>query len=156
MMLKTHLAIGIFIMLVFLPFVTYKIPFILIGVFACVLPDFDTRFSKFGRNPIARIMQLFTTHRGAVHSITVCTIFSLILAVFIPMFCFGFFLGYSSHLLADSFTEMGIMAFWPSKKLVSKGFVKTGKTFEKLLFWGFAFGSVLLSIFYIVNYFELV
>ena len=49
---------------------------------------------------------------------------------------FPFFLGYSVHLFADSFTVDGIRFFWPFKAR-SAGLLKVGGATEHALFVGF-------------------
>jgi inner membrane protein len=145
MLIKTHLAISVFAIILFFPYVNYPIQFIFLALFATVLPDFDTRFSKYGKNYFARVLQFFTKHRGMLHSITLCTLLSLLLAIFTPILAFGFFLGYSLHLLADSFTEKGIPLFWPLK-YNAKGFIKTGGVVEKGIFFTIIIADFLLVI----------
>ena len=45
----------------------------------------------------------------------------------------GFFMGYSVHLIADSFTKSGIQPFWPLKTR-SKGPISTGGKIEDSIF----------------------
>lgn len=129
MLLKTHLAISIFFILLFLPSVEYKIIFIILAIIATYLPDIDSRYSRIGRKKTARILQWFTKHRGMFHSFTFLLIITLFLVLFFPIIAFGFFLGYGLHLFADSFTKEGIRLFYPSKN-VSKGGIRTGGKIE--------------------------
>lgn len=155
MLLRTHIAFCVLGILLIIPFVSHKATFVCVALFATIFPDFDTRFSKYGKNLIARTMQAFTKHRGAVHSLTMCTILSLILAMFFPIAALGFFTGYSFHLIADSFTQMGIVVFWPIKKFTAKGVIETGKLGEKIIFLCLMLVNVLLVAFYFGNYFKL-
>ena len=145
MIKKTHLAIGLAISLYFLPFVKYKLLFIPIILIASLLPDIDSRFSHVGKKKIFRPVQIFFEHRGPLHSYTVCIIISLIFAFFYPIFALPFFLGYSFHLLADSFTVRGIKPFWPLK-YVSNGIIKTGGLTDRSIFWCFAVMDVFLFV----------
>ncbi|MFA6022997.1 MAG: metal-dependent hydrolase [Candidatus Pacearchaeota archaeon] len=136
MLIKTHLTITIFAIILFLPLVNNPISFVAVTLVATVLPDFDNRFSKYGKNIAAKATQLVTHHRGFAHSLTICFLISLILAIFIPILAFGFFLGYSLHLMADSFNKIGITPFWPYSKKAF-GFVEMNTVVEKGIFFGF-------------------
>ena len=94
-------------------------------LFASLLPDIDCANSLIGRK--TKIISFFFTHRGFFHSITAMALFSMLIYAFIPdkMIVSGFFLGYSSHLLLDSFNKSGIQWLWPVNKRI-KGFIKTG------------------------------
>lgn len=129
MLLKTHLAITVFFILLFLPSVDHKIIFCVVAIIATYLPDIDSRYSTLGRKKIARILQWFTKHRGVFHSFTFLVVGTILLVFLWPVASLGFFLGYGLHLLADSFTKDGIVPFYPLK-VTSKGPVKTGSFFE--------------------------
>ena len=137
-MYRTHIVIAVFFILLFLPNVNSKIVFIITSLFAVMLPDIDTAFSKFGRAKVARIVQLFTRHRGFFHSFTFCIVVSVMLAFFpyTVVLTLPFFLGYSVHLLADSFTYEGIMPFWPYKRRISWK-IPVGGIVEKSIFVSF-------------------
>ncbi len=133
MLFRTHLAIGVFALVLFLPVVESKLFFGMMVLIGTLVPDIDNAFSKFGRNFFSKFVQATTSHRGIVHSLTLCFGLSLVLAFFIPVLAFGFFLGYSLHLIADSFTKRGIKPFWPWKK-TAQGFLVTGSVVEKGVF----------------------
>lgn len=133
MMLKTHFAISLFFIILFFPIVESKIVFTITCLFATMLPDMDSRFSTIGKKWIVRILNFFSKHRGFFHSYTFLLLITLIFALYLPVLAFGFFLGYGLHLFADSFTQYGIVAFWPSKRVVSGG-LRTGGKIEKSLF----------------------
>jgi membrane-bound metal-dependent hydrolase YbcI (DUF457 family) len=132
MMLKTHFAISLFFIILFFPIVNSKIIFTVVCLFATILPDMDSRFSKIGKRFIVRILNFFSKHRGFFHSYTFLLLITLIFTLYLPVVAFGFFLGYGLHLFGDSFTHYGIVAFWPSKRVVS-GSLKTGGKIEKSL-----------------------
>lgn len=153
MLLKTHFAVAFFAILLFFPFVNNKAVFVILVLIATVIPDLDTRFSKFGRkNPLTFILGFFTKHRGALHSVTLCFIIALILAFFIPILAFGFFLGYSVHLICDCFTKKGIQPFWPYKG-ISEGFLLTGGKIEKGIFTGFIIVDLILLFVTLIRFF---
>jgi inner membrane protein len=124
MLLRTHLAIVLFFILLLLPAVNSKFIFVTIALIATLIPDVDSRFSKIGHKKIARVLQFFTKHRGAIHSFTFLIMITFALALFVPVIALGFFLGYGVHLLADSFTIEGIRPFYPSR-MKSSGVVRT-------------------------------
>ncbi|MFA5992421.1 MAG: metal-dependent hydrolase [Candidatus Pacearchaeota archaeon] len=153
MMRKTHIALAILGVLILLPFVKSKMIFAAMAVVATLLPDLDSRSSRLGRNPLMRPVQWITGHRGVLHSLTFCLLVSIALAIFIPILALGFFLGYSIHLFADSFTVMGISAFWPVKSIVSRGRIETGGRFESILLVLTMMGICLLGGAYLVSMF---
>ncbi len=143
MIKRTHLAIGTALTLYFLPFVKYKAFFIPIVIISSLLPDIDTIRSHLGKKKIFRPVQAFLTHRGPMHSYTICILISLIFAFFFPIFALPFFLGYSFHLFADSFTVNGIRPFWPFKFSTS-GVIKTGSMLDKTIFFVFLIIDIFL------------
>jgi len=135
-MMKTHLAIVVFSILFLIEHVTYKFAFVVVALLATFIPDIDSGFSTLGKWNIFRPIQFFTKHRGVIHSFTLCVIFSVALALYLPIYALPFFLGYSIHLFADSFTVEGIRPFWPLKRM-SQGPLHVGGTLENVLFVGF-------------------
>lgn len=133
MLFKTHLAFGILMILVFLNYVSNKIVFAIMVIVATILPDLDSRNSKYGNEPILMPLQAVTHHRGFIHSFTTAAILAGLIAIKWPVASFGFFVGYSIHLVMDSFTKKGIQPFWPFK-WESKGPITTGGRIEEILF----------------------
>lgn len=120
--------------LIFLPHLSAnKTIFVVVMLIATLLPDIDTEFSMLGKYRIFRVLQFFVKHRGIMHSFTSCLLVSVLLAIFLPSAALGFFLGYSLHLFADSFTQEGIRPFWPWKR-ESKWHFRTGSYAETTLF----------------------
>jgi membrane-bound metal-dependent hydrolase YbcI (DUF457 family) len=136
MIKRTHLAIGLALALLFLPGVNYKLVFFPIVLVCALLPDIDSPDSYFGSSKIWRPFQFIVKHRGVFHSFTLCILVSLVFAFVLPIVALPFFLGYGSHLLADSFTQEGITPFWPWKK-ASQGSLRTGGSVESGIFVGF-------------------
>jgi inner membrane protein len=130
MLIRTHLAITGFFILLLISSVEYKLIFMVFALLATYVPDIDSRFSTLGSKKIARVLQFFTKHRGIIHSFTFLLVLTFFIALFFPIASLGFFVGYASHLFADSFTIEGIKPFYPSKA-VSKGKVATGGVVEK-------------------------
>ena len=145
MLLRTHYAIIIFFILLFLPVVNDKLVFIFVALIATQIPDIDSRYSKLGHRKIARILQWFTQHRGMIHSFTFLLSLTIILILILPILGLGFFLGYGIHLLADSFTVDGIRPFYPSRKKIS-GKVRTGGRLEIIILFLFVILDVGLGI----------
>ena len=146
MMMKTHLVIGAFAAVFFLPHMAHKLIFVPVILIASLLPDIDSGFSTFGKKPIFKPLQMMTKHRGIIHSFTLCIAISIFFAFYFPIVAFPFFLGYALHLLADSWTIEGIKPFWPLKE-VSKGKVKVGGVLEEGIFMVF---SILTVVFFIL------
>ena len=143
MLNRTHLVIALFFVLLFFPLVENKITFSLIALFSSMVPDIDVSTSKLGKRRIFRPLQFFIKHRGFFHSLLFMVLILSFFLVFYPAGAFAFFVGYSSHLIADSFTPEGVRFFYPSKKAIS-GNIKSGGKLEKLVFILFVFLDVFL------------
>lgn len=143
MIWKTHLAIGLAVALFFSTHVGNPLLFIPLVLVSSLFPDIDSRFSYIGRKTIAKPAQLVADHRGIIHSYTLCITLSIIIAFFYPMIALPFFLGYSFHLFADTFTSQGIRPFWPFKG-VSKGFITTGGKIDRIIFYIFVIIDIIL------------
>lgn len=145
MLRRTHLAIGIGIALYFLPHVTNKLLFIPIVLIASLMPDIDSVSSYVGNPKLFRPIQMIVNHRGIFHSYTFAIAITLLLAFFYPVSALPFFLGYSFHLLADSFTVQGIRPF-PPFKAESKGLIRTGSKVEQGILLVFILIDIVLFI----------
>jgi len=143
MMKRTHLIIALAFALLFLPHVNYKLIFFPVVLICSLLPDIDSSHSQYGNQWFLRPLQFVSKHRGILHSLSFCILFSLALAFIFPILALPFFIGYSSHLASDSFTQEGITPFWPSKK-TSSGFIRTGGKTEKGVFLVFFILNVIL------------
>lgn len=143
MIKRTHLLIGLAFALLFLPNVNNKFIFFPVVLICSLLPDIDSPSSYFGHNKIFRPLQWVSQHRGVLHSFTACIIGSAALAFFVPILALPFFLGYASHLVADSFTREGITPFWPWNR-TSNGPIITGGNSEYPVFIGFLIINAIL------------
>ena len=132
-MLRTHVAIVAFFILLFLPHISSKFIFVIVALAATYLPDIDTGFSTLGKSGVGTVTQFFTRHRGVLHSFSFCIPISLLFAWFIPVLALPFFLGYSLHIFSDSFTKDGVRPFWPMK-FESKWHFRTGGLTESTSF----------------------
>jgi inner membrane protein len=142
MLLRTHFLAGLFFALFLLP-QENKIFFLGIALIASIIPDIDSKFSKIGKKKILRIFQFFVKHRGVVHSLIFLLIIILVLLYFWPIAILPFAIGFGSHLLMDGLTRQGVRIFYPLKFKV-RGFVKTGKRFETLIFVLLLIGNLFL------------
>jgi inner membrane protein len=151
MLLKTHLAIAIFFILLFVEHIQNKFIFVSMVLIATALPDLDNASSEMGKYLIFKPFQFFVKHRGFVHSFTTAIVLSIIIAYFWPVASLGFFIGYSVHLISDSFTKQGIQPFWPLKTK-SSGFINSGGRIEESLFFSLIFVNIILSFFvFVIN-----
>lgn len=142
MIWRTHLAITVFAILIFIPNISYPLIFSIVALFASLVVDIDSYCSLIGNKKIARPLQFFTQHRGIIHSLTFAIVLSLIISFFSPKIALPFFVGYGIHVFVDAFTVDGVQPFWPYKA-ESRGLLKTGRHSEAVLFLFF----VLLDLF---------
>lgn len=147
MLMRTHIAISLFVGLLFISLIYEKTIFLAVLLIATLLPDMDNAHSYISHKigPLKRIFLFFSEHRGFFHSLTYCIIITSILVVFFPLIALPFFMGYSLHLLADSFTVQGVRAFWPHVTH-TKGKITVGGFAERVVFATF----VLLDLLFIV------
>jgi len=133
MLIRTHIAITICAILIFISSVEHKLIFVLVMLIATFIPDVDSKFSTLGKKKTFRVLQFFIKHRGIMHSFTFLLLISFFLVLFFPVIALPFFLGYGLHLFADSFTVRGIKSFYPYKK-ISSWKIKTNKKSEAIVF----------------------
>jgi len=144
MLLYTHLAATILAIIMFLPNVSYKVLFVVVALIATIIPDVDSPGSKIGRLFPAKVLRLFTKHRGILHSLTFIAVISLIFALIVPVIALPFFAGYCSHLILDSFTIEGIVPFWPYNRTVSWHIRTGGK--REWIFLGVVIALIILAL----------
>jgi inner membrane protein len=152
MLARTHLVITLFIVLLFFSSEQNFALFLFVSLFATLLPDIDTPYSKIGKHKLFRIINFFTKHRGIIHSFTFLFAVSVILLIFFKEILIPFVLGYASHLLADCFTIQGVRLFYPFK-LKIRGKLRTNGLIENLLFVIFGFMDFFLAFNYFFNVF---
>lgn len=133
MLLRTHLAFAVLMIVLFMNHVNNQWIFIAMVLIGTILPDLDTGFSSWGRHWIFRPLQFFVKHRGIIHSLIAAVAISFLLAVFWPIGSLGVFIGYSVHIILDSFTKEGTQPFWPLKAR-SHGFISSGGRIEDSIF----------------------
>ena len=133
MLLRTHLAMSLFVAAIFWHSVSSKILFTLLLFVATVLPDIDNSKSYISsKTKLSKIVGFFSKHRGFFHSMTFAVLLGLLIAIFFPAIALPIFLGYSLHIFADSFTKEGVQTLWPLS-IQSKGRLTTGSWFEYIL-----------------------
>jgi membrane-bound metal-dependent hydrolase YbcI (DUF457 family) len=150
--MKTHLAVSIVLILLFLPTVTHPVSFVVIALVATLLPDIDSSFSTLGKHRTFRPIQSLVRHRGLFHSFTFLFLITFFFVLFLPVVALPLFLTYSLHIFLDSFTIEGVRPFYPFKKNIS-GKIRTGGKFETGFFMAFVFIDVLLFFFWINSLF---
>ena len=96
---KTHVAVGI---AATLPIIVSYSPIAAIGLLAAIVPDWD--------------MRLGIKHRTITHSLIALLISTIV--IILCNFSIGlvWFISYTSHLILDSFTKMGVPLFYLSNK----------------------------------------
>jgi membrane-bound metal-dependent hydrolase YbcI (DUF457 family) len=149
-MFRTHLAVAVFLTLLFLPAVVYKWSFVIVLLFCSFLPDIDMSQSYLGKHRILRPLQWIVKHRGIFHSITLTLVITIVLMLYYPILALPFFLGYAGHLVSDALTQEGIRPWWPFKNEI-KWKVRTGGRTEKMVFYILCTGSFLLLVRLIVS-----
>ena len=151
MLLRTHLAISFAIAFYFVNFVSHEFWFISVVLLSGILPDFLHRF--FSINNISDKFQIKEPQGGIFHTYTFCVLVSIIMLFIHPfaaVLALPFFIGYSFHLLADSFTKRGIRPFWPIKT-VSSGMVDSGGKVETSIFFVFVVLSIIFFLGYVLS-----
>lgn len=150
MLFKTHLAINFFFALFFSNYIQHKTIFIALVLFATAFPDIDNLNSYISKKArtLSKIVHFFFKHRDFFHSITFVVLLSFLLMFLSANIAFPFFIGYTFHILADSFTVEGIRIFWPLKTR-TKGKIRTNGLIEKIIFYAF----ILLDILYLAYIF---
>lgn len=148
MMETTHAAFALlcYYIIAYLAELPFDVPavlsFLIVG---SLLPDIDHPRGFLSRQPYlfkrtSRGVSKFVTHRGIVHSLLAALIASAVVWV-IAMFynwetlavaCF--FLGFVSHLAADSLNPTGIKWLQPFRKAKVKDGIRAGSATEKLFF----------------------
>jgi inner membrane protein len=145
MFARTHIAIVIFFSFLLFQESLNFLLFLSVSVIATLIPDLDSKNSKLGKKKVFRIFNLFTKHRGIVHSFIFLFALSVVILLFWKEVLLPFILGYGLHLIADSFTIQGTRIFYPFKIRI-KGFIKTGGIIELIFFSFFICADLLLMI----------
>lgn len=135
----------------------------LVGAFGALVPDLDASDSTLkhiqakGIKPFyifAEILSGVFGHRGFMHSALGLAAWAVLASIAGTLWGYPIgltlFLGYASHLFADSLTPSGIPFFYPRHRrivLLPREFaIQTGSLLEELLFFGLVGGLVLLAV----------
>ncbi len=145
---KTHLIIGLFVALFFLPYIRNKTIFFPVVLISSLIPDLDTILFPQKDYRLLKMLKK-ESYKNFMHSYTFCILLSAVLAFFYPVLALPFFLGYSFHLFFDSITVNGIAPFWPFR-VKTKGFIVPGGMVEKTIKVILLFLSVLLVLRYLL------
>jgi len=143
----THVVFSLFVGLFFQSYFSINAyAYFLLLAFAALLPDIDKRNSKIGNKvkPVSFFVEKTFGHRGVFHSIFVPILLAYGFSFYNLQFAQVFFIGYMSHLVADSFTKMGINYFHPLTTFRIKGFVQTGSMVEYIILFGLVVSSFYL------------
>lgn len=148
MLFKTHITFALLISLyIFSYFKLTPIFSIIIILFSSLLPDLDIINSKISKiNPLRKLTKYIFKHRGTLHSLFTPLLIYLIIYIIHKQIALLILIGYSSHLILDSFTKQGIKPFYPLSNIKFKGNTTTNSIIEKALFW-------LLAILIILKFF---
>ena len=92
MLSKTHLAVVLCFVIIALSYVENKIIFAVLAMFFAIFPDIDSPFSKLGSKKLARVVQIFTKHRGVFHSFTFLILITIPFVIFLPIVALPLFL----------------------------------------------------------------
>lgn len=124
MLLKTHLAVGLAVAFYFLPHVQNRLAFVVIVLFASVLPDLESEILLDKHKKIKLFGMI--GKNSFLHTYTACLIATGLFAFFAPIVALPFFLGYSFHLAVDAFSREGIAPFWPFTTKRASGKITPG------------------------------
>jgi len=135
MKLLTHTAFGLFLGTLFYYFLDFDFSFIFLTGFAAFLPDIDWRMQYSWRMGDVHRKVLHNVWVLIVIAISTCLLFNNLFLVL------GIVIGFVSHLIADSFTVMGVFWLYPLGKNGGKYFRNgplnmsnpTSITFEKYI-----------------------
>ncbi len=134
MLFRTHIVFGLFLYLLLVGYVNNWLVVLFGVLLGVVLPDLDSRKSRYGQRWYFRPLQWIVKHRGIMHSVLFGAVLVGIFAMLSLDFGFGFLIGFSSHLFMDLLTRQGVPLLWP---LLAKRFgfgIRTGGIFEDIIF----------------------
>lgn len=149
MMFKTHLIFGILAGLFFVKAFTIQnsLLFLAVVTFFSIFPDIDSYHSKIGGKvkPVSFILNFLFGHRGFVHSLLFAfVVYGGAYFLFGSTWAAATFIGFSSHLLLDSFTPDGTRPLFPFRGQVN-GIVRSNGLVDYALFFVFL-AAVILSL----------
>ncbi|NJE84455.1 metal-dependent hydrolase [Thermococcus sp. CX2] len=163
MMWYTHAVFGALFYLVFafvgkiLGVMEFNEVFVAVAAFGALFPDIDHPKSYISTKlPIGNVVSRYVEHRGAMHTIEAGVVVSLIVGGILGYIVenyvaiLWFFVGYMSHLFADSLTVSGITWSKFKGKPHVRWKVRTGTISEGFVFLPTLF-IVIILFFYLSN-----
>lgn len=114
---RTHIAVGI---AATLPLMSCMPFYALIGCIGATLPDID--------------IKLGIKHRTLTHSLMTLLSSTMLILMLNKYIALVFFINFTTHLILDSFTKMGVSLFYPfNKKYYGLKLIRTGRSEDLLL-----------------------
>ncbi|PIZ51474.1 hypothetical protein COY27_03725 [Candidatus Woesearchaeota archaeon CG_4_10_14_0_2_um_filter_33_13] len=146
MLFYTHLLLGIVGFLLLNKYFSggYEWLFLLFVLLGSVLPDIDDGKSKIKKASgiIGSVISFLFKHRGILHSLIFALVLFVLLSLWDIYYAWALLIGYTSHLVGDVITPMGIQLFYPFSRWKIRGPIRVGKFGE----WIILFGLVVLVI----------
>jgi inner membrane protein len=110
-------------------------------LFGLILPDVDSPHSHVSRRvpAIHSIANMFTKHRGLVHSIFTGILITIGIGFFLNLGSYDlaiagwFLIGYLIHLSTDALTPHGVKPFAPFSPYTIRGPIRSGSNHEKII-----------------------
>jgi len=138
MLFWTHLTVAAIFFLLLRSFTQdgYTLLIAFLVFLGSIFPDIDEPHSKINQwsGFLGKIITFFTKHRGIFHSFWPYITLSTLLSYFTRWpYGLAFFLGYLSHICADSLTRMGIAPLYPFSHQRIFGPVRVGSWQEYVL-----------------------
>ncbi len=139
MIFRTHYAFGFLVSVLFMQFVSVPYPFLFVGLVTLLssLPDIDTKNSRIGRKVwfLSIPISLVFKHRGFFHSVFPALILFFVLRSFgWDFLALVIVVAYMGHLLGDAMTVEGVNFLHPVSTFRIQGFMRTGSSFEAVVF----------------------
>lgn len=134
MLFYTHLLFTCFLVSSLRDFIPAEqaIAFLIIALFATLLPDIDNRKSVIGK--FFPLIGITASHRGFFHTPFATLLFWLVVRCLAgPIIGSAFLAGYLSHIALDSLSKQGIALFFPFSKRRLRGPIKVGSAAETVL-----------------------
>jgi inner membrane protein len=132
MMFKTHIVLSLLVSLLLYPFFEMNEgAYLLLFLFAALLPDIDSSSSLIGKH--VPFMGWLFRHRGVWHSAWMPLAAVLLLYPFSIQIAALIALGYLTHILADSLTHEGVRPLHPLPWRL-RGFIRTNSFAEHMIF----------------------
>lgn len=139
MLFYTHLLLGVVVFLLVKGRFSAGGGFFLVLLLGAILPDIDEYKSKINQwsGIIGKIISFLAKHRGIFHSIPLALfLFFVLSSVWNFHYGWALLIGYTTHLVGDGLTPMGVQLFYPFHSFKLKGPIKTGSIYEWIILVG--------------------